>query len=165
MTQEPRLEQRAEQPYLGIPVETSLAQEPQAIATHLEELRAWMRAQGIAATGAPFVRYRRIHMPDLLAIEVCLPVREAPPGDGRVRGNAIPEGRYAVLVHLGPTDGLLQANARLQRWSEEQGIEFMKQDSGDGEGWTSRIETYLNDSQRTLDASGQQTEIAYLVKS
>ncbi|WP_439517559.1 GyrI-like domain-containing protein [Hydrogenophaga sp.] len=165
MSETPRIEQRTEQPYLGIPVETSMQEEPRVIASHLQELQAWLRAEGIAATGAPFVRYRRIKMPELLAIEVCLPVQTAPPGDGRVRGNAIPEGRYAVLVHQGPVSGLVEANARLQRWAREQGLDFLTQDSGDVEGWTSRIETYLSDPQQEPDASQHRTEIAYLLKS
>lgn len=165
MFETPRIEQRCEQPYLGIPVETSMDQLAQVIATHLEELETWMRAEGISATGAPFVRYRRIKMPELLVIEVCLPVQTAPPGDGRVRGNAIPEGPYAVGVHEGPVEGLVEANAQLQRWAREQGLELLTQDSGDVEGWTSRIETYLGDPQGDSDAGQSRTEIAYLLKS
>ena len=160
----PRIENRAERQYLGIPVSTSMAEEAQVIGEHLAELQAWMRNHEIEPTGGLFVRYRQIEMPHRLEIEVCLPVQEAPPGDGRVRGNALPEGRYAVLLHTGPFDQLVDANERLQRWAAQEGIEFQTKQRGETTEWTSRVETYLTDPQRELDPEKHQTEIAYLLR-
>jgi effector-binding domain-containing protein len=159
------LDYRAERPYLGIPVFTSLNQEAQVIARHLAELREWMRSRQIAETGPPFVRYRMTDMPDRMEIDVCLPVKSAPPGDGRVRGNALPAGQYAVLVHTGPQAGLVAANEKMQRWAAQQGIRFQTRESEDATDWTSRLETYLIDAQSEPDARKHQTEIAYLVKA
>ena len=161
MSDQPRLENRPAVPYLGIPVFTSMAEEAQVIDAHLAELQRWMHAKAIAPTGPPFVRYRQIDMPDRMEIEVCLPVDEAPPGDGRVRGNELPEGRYAVLVHEGPLDGLVQANEELQRWARQEGIEFQTHQRGEATDWTSRTETILNEP----GVSPEQTEIAYLLKA
>lgn len=161
----PYLDYRAERPYLGIPVFTSMHEEPQVIAEHLAELKEWMRSRQIAAAGAPFVRYRQIEMPNRMEIDVCLPVTSAPPGDGRVRGNALPTGQYAVLLHTGPREALVGAHEKLQRWAGQQGIRFQTQERGKATDWTSRVETYLTDAQSERNASRQQTEIAYLIKT
>lgn len=165
MPDQPYLDYRAERPYLGIPVFTSMNEEARVIAEHLAELREWMKSRQMAAVGAPFVRYRQIDMPDRLEIDVCLPVESAPPGDGRVRGSALPAGQYAVLLHTGPHDALVAANEKLQRWAAQQGIRFQAHERGDAIDWTSRVETYLTDARSERDANKLQTEIAYLVQS
>lgn len=161
----PYLDYRAERPYLGIPVFTSMSEEPRVIAEHLTELREWMRSRQIAAAGAPFVRYRQIDMPDRIEIDVCLPVTSAPPGDGRVRGNALPAGQYVVLMHNGRRQELVVANENLQRWAAQQGVRFQTHERGEATDWTSRVETYLTDAQSERDPNKQQTEIAYLVQA
>jgi effector-binding domain-containing protein len=161
MTDQPRIETRSALPYVGIPVFTSMAEEAREIEKHLAELQQWMQAREIAPSGPMFVRYRMIDMPERMEIEVCLPVDEAPPGDGRVRGNEVPEGRYAVLVHKGPLDGLVEANGHLQRWARQEGLEFQTHQRAEATDWTSRIETYLSDPSE----GRPQTEIAYLLKA
>ncbi len=165
MSDQPYLDYRAERPYLGIPVFTSLNEEARVIAEHLAELREWMKSRQIAEAGVPFVRYRMIDMPSRMEIDVCLPVTAAPPGDGRVRGNALPAGQYAVLVHNGPHAELMAANEKLQRWAAQQGIHFQTHERGEAIDWASRVETYLNDARSESDVSKHQTEIAYLVKA
>lgn len=165
MSQQPRIENRADRPYLGIPVFTSMDKEAQVFVEHLAELKAWMRANQIEATGAPFVRYRQLEMPHRMEIEVCLPVEEAPPGDGRVRGNALPEGPYAVLLHTGPPDQLVDANEWLQRWAAQEGLEFLTHQRGPATDWTARVQTYLSEPQSGAAPGQSQTEIAYLLKA
>ncbi len=165
MSDHPYLDYRAERPYVGIPVFTSMNEEARVIAEHLAELHAWMKSRQLAAAGAPFVRYRQIEMPDRLEIDVCLPVTSAHPGDGRVRGNALPAGQYVVLLHTGPREALVAANEKLQRWAAQQGIRFQTHQRGEAIDWTSRVETYLTDAQSERDAGRQQTEIAYLIKA
>lgn len=163
MKVDPQLEFRSALPYMGIPAEVSLHELPKVIPELLDEVGRWLRANDLAPSGPPFVRYSRIDMPHRLSIEVCMPVMDAPPGDGRVRGNEVPEGRYAVLVHEGPASELVGANEALQQWAREKGIAFRLQQSDPSIEWTARTETYLTDPSTGRDGA-QRTEIAYLTK-
>jgi hypothetical protein len=68
-----------------------------------------------------------------------------------------------VLVHVGPVQGLVEANATLQRWAEQRGVQFEVTQEGRASVWSARTETLLSDSQSEPNPSRQQTEIAYLV--
>lgn len=63
------------------------------------------------------------------------------------------------LQHVGPYEGLLSANARVQEWARERGIQWqMSEDSL----WGARVERYLTDPSREPDPSRWETELAYL---
>jgi effector-binding domain-containing protein len=79
----------------------------------------------------------------------------------RVRGGTLPAGRYATLVHVGPYDGLIDANARLQAWAREQGHVF----ACEGPKWDGRVERSLNDPTAEPNPAKWQTEVAYLLAS
>lgn len=162
MSAQPLLEDRSAQPYVGIAVTTSMKHEAEKIAELLGELRRWLPSRQLAPTGAPFVRYWAIEMPDRVEIEVCMPVPTPTQGEGRVMSDTLPAGRYAVLVHSGPVQELVAANAMLQQCAEQQGIRFRKHDKGRASVWDSRTETYLTDP-GVEDTRSLQTEIAYLV--
>jgi effector-binding domain-containing protein len=73
--------------------------------------------------------------------------------DGTPGAAALPAGRYAVLLHVGPFRGLAAAREALLAWGE--GIE-----------WDPRValERYLTNPREEADSSKWQTELAYLVK-
>jgi effector-binding domain-containing protein len=79
---------------------------------------------GIAPSGPPFIRYLVIDMAAELEIELAVPTGAPVAGSGRVRPGVLPEGRYAVLRHTGPYDGLIAANAALQQWAPRRGVRF-----------------------------------------
>jgi GyrI-like small molecule binding domain len=90
------------------------------------ELFGWLAGHGIAASGPPFIRYLVIDMAAELGIELAVP---AGVPVGRIRPGVLPEGRYAVLRHTGPYDGLIASNAALQKWAREHGVEFYTWDA------------------------------------
>jgi len=51
-------------------------------------------------------RYLVIDMTAELEVELAVPVGAPAAASGRVRPGVLPEGRYAVLRHTGPYDGL-----------------------------------------------------------
>jgi effector-binding domain-containing protein len=104
------------------------------------ELFAWLGGSGIAPSGPPFIRYLVIDMAAELEIELAVPVSAPVAGTTRVRPGVLPEGRYAVIRHTGPYDGLIASNAELQTWVREHGIEFDAQDTARGSSWRSRAE-------------------------
>jgi hypothetical protein len=65
-----------------------------------------------------------------------------------------------TLLHVGPYDGLVGANATLQEWAKERGIRWQMTDAGSR--WAARFEQYLTDPSRESDPSRLETELAYL---
>ena len=80
-------------------------------------VRGLLDRRGLAATDAPFVRYRRIDMTGTLDIETGIPVAQAGTADADVRFDMLPAGRYERLCWTSPNDGLLVANAALIAWA------------------------------------------------
>ena len=103
--------------------------------------------------------YRVIDMDGDLQIEVGWPVAAEIPPDDRVGTGTLPAGRYVVGTHVGPYDGLLEANAELQAWAESQGLTWAVH----GERWDARFESYVSDPLIEPDPARWQTEIVYLL--
>jgi effector-binding domain-containing protein len=101
-------------------------------------------------------------MPNRIEIEVGVPVATAVEGNGRVRSGVLPAGRYAVLLHEGPYDEMVQANADLQAWAEKRGIHWQMRMTKLGTAWAGRVEFYLRDPSNEKDPQKYETEIAYL---
>lgn len=160
MDHQPRIEQRDAMPYAAIPLTVTMNTLASAVDQGFPELFSWLSARSLAPAGAPFIRYLTVDMDGEMTIELAVPVvGQAPPGDERVRPGMLPAGRYVTLMHAGPYDGLVQANATVQSWAREQGLRWaMDTDST----WRGRIETYLTDPSQQPDPSQWQTEIAYL---
>jgi len=164
MFDSPKLEDRSARSYVAIPVTVALADEPATIPVLLDELRRWMEERHIEPGGPPFVRYLVINMPARLEIEVALPFSGDLQGDHRVIRGELPAGSYATMVHTGPVESLVDANASLQKWAEERGITGETRETGNGTAWTARVETYLTNPKSEPDSRKHRTEIAYLVR-
>jgi DNA gyrase inhibitor GyrI len=84
-------------------------------------------------------------------------------GDGgRVRSGVLPGGRYVVLRHVGPYDGLVASNAALQRWAQQQGVGLDSWDTAEGTAWRGRVEHYLTNPAAEPDPAKWETDVAYL---
>ena len=161
MPEQPQVTQRAPQPYVAVPFTVTMATFPQAADTGFPELFGWLGEHGITPSGPPFIRYHVIDMAAELEIEIGAPVAAAQPGSGRIRAGELPGGRYVTLVHTGPYDGLVAANAALQDWAREQGIAL---ESSDVERrFRGRVEFYPTDPAQEPDTARWQVEIAYLI--
>lgn len=163
MKTEPRIEHRPCRLYVGIATTTSMQQEAEAVPAALNRLKDWMDSHAVQAEGPPFVRYRRIDMPDRLDIEVCLPVAAAAGGGAELMAGELPAGRYAVLVHTGPVEELVDANAALQAWARRHRVGFAVEETGSTSVWAARIETTLTGPGDDADPQHRKTEIAYLL--
>jgi effector-binding domain-containing protein len=140
-TTEAKLEQRDEQPYVGIRTKAAIPELPTVIPQLHSEAMAWLRAQGLAPSGPPFVRYYTTDMATKLDIELGWPTERRLASDGRIHADALPAGRYAVLLYTGPYDQLVSVTAGLLEWAEAHNITW----SMDGEEWRSRLEWYITD--------------------
>src|SRR5215213_9996629 len=125
MIGEPRLEERAEQSYVGIRASATMRELPAVIPQTHGELYAWCGERGVKPAAAPFIRYHVIDMEGMLDIELSVPTASAVPGDGRVTAGVLPSGRYATLVYTDVTKGF-PANRALLEWGAAQGLMWDK---------------------------------------
>lgn len=160
---EPRLEDRDEQPYVGIPVEATLSEWGQVNAI-IGELMAWLDRRDESLAGPPFYRYDAIGSEtEPYAVLVGLPTSDVLDGDDRVRAGTVPAGTYAVAIHEGHPDRLEQSHAALQAWAAENGHDLGRRVDGDAETWEGRYERFLTDPDEEPDPEEWSTEIAYRV--
>jgi effector-binding domain-containing protein len=160
MDTEPRVEQRAAQPYIGVArtvTMTSIAE----IADQLPALFGWVEARDMAPADAPFLRYVRFAPDGELEMEAGLPVAAIPSDglDGEVYAAELPAGRYAMVTHVGHPDGLEQATGDLLRWAADEGLRFDRRETEDGEVWGCRLERYRSDPAAEPDMNAWETDV------
>jgi len=160
----PQIEERAALHYAGIRMTVTMDGIAGAVDEAFPELFGWLAGQGIAPGGAPFIRYLVIDMAAGLQLDLGVPVDAPVTGSGRVQPCVLPAGRYAVLRHTGPYDGLVASNAALQRWAHSRGIEFDTWDTPDGSAWQARAEHYLTDPSKEPDPAKWEVDVAYLTR-
>ncbi len=161
MLSEPRLEKRAAQPYVAIRRTVKMNGIGRVLPPLLDEVLAWLNAERIRPSGAPFFRYWQTD-PDAnrFVVDVGWPVAQAMASKGDIIGDVLPAGQYAVILHTGPVDNLFDAYNALFDWAEENGIAW--QISAD-KTWGARVEHYLTGPIDEPDSKRWQTEIALLV--
>ena len=156
MTTEPKIDERTEQPYLGIRSVTPWQQLPTVIPQFIGQVFGFLDQHGIQPRGAPFIRYHVINMESSLDIEIGVPIEEAAPGNGRIKPSTLPAGRYVSLVHIGPYDQLMQANATLLDWAKNNGLALDQRPTPKGDAFGARYESYLS----RPDEKPERTEVA-----
>src|SRR5262249_58196539 len=127
------------------------------------ELFGGRAAQGVAPAGPPLIRYLVIDMAGELQLELGVPVAAPVAASGRVQPGVLPEGRYAVLRHTGPYDGLMASNAALLQWARDNGVEFDTRATPQGTAWRGRAEHYLTDPAQEPDPAKLETDVAFLI--
>lgn len=159
MIGKPKVEQRAEQPYMAIRTQATMQSLDTVIPQGIEEVFAWLGKQGVAPAGAPFIRYLVIDMEAQLEIEVGVPVANTLAGDGRILAGVLPAGRYASLIYTGIDNGI-QANWALLKWGAEQGLVWDTWKAENGDGWGARFESFLTNPDEEPDRAKWETEVA-----
>lgn len=139
---EPNVDQYAEQPYLGIRVQTPMKGMFTVVAQLRKELSGWVKQNQINPAGAPFLRYHVIDMAGEMDIEVGFPIIAPLLGDERVKAGLLPAGRYANLVYTGHG---LTGNKTLLVWIKEQGLTLDRWEDPRGDAFRARYERYLTD--------------------
>ncbi|MBI1881241.1 MAG: GyrI-like domain-containing protein [Chloroflexi bacterium] len=119
---EPKLAHRDEQPYVAIRSQVTMPELGTVLPPLIEEVFGWLASKGVEPAGAPFWRYLVIDMEAKLEIDVAVPMATAVTGEGRIIADVLPAGRYAVLVHTGPYEGLFDATVALLAWAQEKGL-------------------------------------------
>ncbi len=159
---DPKIEERREQPYMGIRTEATMKELPKVIPDLLEEVFDWLNQHGLAPAGPPLIRYYVIDMAAQMDIELGVPVSHAVPGDSRVTPRVIPAGRYASLVYTGVKNGI-QGNGALIDWAAQKGIQWDRWDDEKGDAFGGRFEFFLDGPQDDPDPANWRTEVAFRV--
>ncbi len=160
------IEDKAPQPYAAI--RRTLSMEGGEFAAALPEcwpqVWAWIDGQGMEPTGRPFIRYLEISMPDALMVDIGIPIPEEVSGSGDIIVETFPAGRYVAGSFFGHFDGLVDANAELQGWAKDTGLNLAGGDVGGKEVWASRTEFYVTDPATEPDPAKWQTDLCYLLQ-
>ena len=159
MITEPYIENRKEQPYVGIRTQVPMKEFGTVIPQLLDEVFAWLGKRGIEPAGAPFMRYHVINMEAKMDVELGVPVATAISGDGRVSGSFLPAGRYAALVYSGIENGI-KGNAALLDWGAKKGLVWDTWEAENGDGFGARVEFFLTDPEDEPDQAKWETEVA-----
>jgi uncharacterized protein YndB with AHSA1/START domain/effector-binding domain-containing protein len=114
----------------------------------LNELRATLAAQGIAARGPWFTRHLKMD-PQIFDFEIGLCVDQPVTAQGRVAPGQLPGGTVARTVYRGPYEGLHSAWSEFGKWIAAHGHQ----------GGPSLWETYLTDPSTNPDPSTYRTEL------
>ncbi|MGH4023273.1 MAG: GyrI-like domain-containing protein [Pseudonocardiaceae bacterium] len=163
MTNEPQIEQRPAQPYIGIRETVAKDGFPAAVDKGFPELFSRLEEQGLSLAGAPFIRYHLTSGTEF-EIELGAPADAVVPDEGRIRSGSLPAGRYVTLRHLGPFGELPAAHEALQQWAREHGVTLDSWDTDRGTGWLGCAEHYLVDPSAEPDPAKWEVELAYLTE-
>ena len=145
------IETREEQPYAA--VRATVTPETFAkIADRFDEVMQWLADRELPILGAPFFRYLRVTDDGRYEVEAAIPTIAVVPAAGEVFCATLPAGRYAVEVHEGHPDGLLEVTARIL----DADLRFDRA----GDAWGARLETYFTDPAVQPDSSKWTTEVA-----
>jgi effector-binding domain-containing protein len=160
-TSEPKIDTRAEQPYVGIRTQTPMKGMFKVIDKLFREMEVWAKQHSITPSDAPFLRYHVIDMEGTMDIEVGYPVAaalsEEQIANERVKSGVVPAGRYASLVYVG--NGYT-GNKTLIEWARDNGYVWDAWDDPAGHAFRSRYERYLTDPKVQLLKSKWEVEVA-----
>lgn len=151
MTTEPQVSERPAQPYLGLRREVTDGVSA-TVDGAFPELFRRLSAAGVQPAGPAFIRFLAVDDEgDPTELELAVPV------DADAATDALPAGRYATLVHVGPyrsetQPDLAVARATLQDWAEREGLTV-----------SGYLEHYRIGPVEEPDYAKWETELAFLV--
>lgn len=158
MTSEPTVDNFPERHYAGISTEATLAEWGRVNAL-VPEVFAWLDGRGIAPAGAPIYRYHKVDG-GVISLDVGVPVGGPVESDGRVEPKTLLAGRYAVYMHRGHPDRIIESFALMDEWAHNNNVEW---DITNGV-WACRFESYGIDPAVQPDPAQWEVEIAYRLK-
>ena len=149
-----------QQPYVAITGDVTMDTIP-AIADRFDDVEGWLAERRVAPAGPPFFRYRVIDMDRRLVMEAGIPTATPQPGEGEIRPDVLPAGRYVTTTYVGHPADLVQVTGDLLAWDEAQGLRFDVQPGEQGEVWGARLEWMETDPDDEPDMSRWQTRLAF----
>lgn len=149
---EPTIEERGEQPYVGITARvTEQVEEAPELAA---EVLAWLRARNEAAAGLPFIRFWCLEDHEQRLIEVGIPTKKLLQGDHHIISGYLPGGDFAHAIHNGPPEHFWSSADHLAGWLESEGLSAALRYEGETKIWDGHMAFFVTApvEKRTPDA-------------
>ncbi|UJW86288.1 GyrI-like domain-containing protein [Devosia sp. SL43] len=163
MLTEPKIVERADQPYAAILLTLTQPEISEQAPPLIDDVIAWVKSKGGELAGPPYFNYVSFFPGGRMEMQAGMPTTTVLPADGRFTTGAIPGGKYASITATVPYHELHDANMKLDEWARAQGYEFAGKVEGDNFVGATRLEIYHKDPGE--DPSGHPvTEIAFRVK-
>jgi effector-binding domain-containing protein len=156
----PRVVQRPERVYLGIRVVTPFRGMLKVRDELLREVHAWIERSDAELIEHGFLRLHVIDMNGPMDIEVGYFTRRPCEGGGRIKPGSMPAGRYATLTYR---DHSLRANRTLIEWAGDNGVEFDRHESPEGDAFACRYEANLTDPKEEPRKTRWDVELVFRV--
>lgn len=142
----------SKQAVLSIRTTSSVENLPQILGACFSQIMGYMQQEGVEMSGAPFTAYYNMDMNNL-DIEVGVPIGSEVKGEGTIKCNYIPSGKYISTLHIGSYSQIEPAYNALGKYMEEHnfvatGVAY---------------EFYLNDPVE-IPEERLETRIAFLLK-
>ena len=138
----PKIDAHPEQAYMGIRTVAPFSGMFKVVTKISKDLHRWIKDRDIFPAEAPFLRYHIIDMRGSMDITYGIPVVAALPNEGRIAAGTLPAGRYASLIYTGSG---LAGNRALIEWARDNGLEFDRWDTPQGDAFRCRYESHLTD--------------------
>lgn len=120
MTYQCEIKDQPAQPTLSIRTRASVGQLSQLLGQTYGALMQYLGELGEHPVGAPFSAYYNMDMQDL-DIEIGFPVSKPLPDRGEIKSGALPAGKIAVTMHIGPYDTVGPAYEALTQYMQANG--------------------------------------------
>lgn len=163
MGNQPRLEMRPEQPYVGTRKVMAMRDFDREIPAMTAAVSGPMDAHHVRPSGRPFLRFHVIDMPERMDAELGMPTDHAHDAAGQVESSLLPAGRYGVTVYTG-LENAVSANTELLDWIVAQGEQPAAHASEKGKVFEARYETSLTDAKAEPDQHRWMFEVAIQVR-
>lgn len=126
----------------------------------IDEVIAWVRAQGGETAGPPFFNYVNFYADGTMEMQAGVPTTSMLTPDAKVSTGTLPGGQFAALTATMPYHELHAANMALHEWTVTRGLRLDGVEESNGFHDATRLEIYHKDPGE--DPSGHPvTEIAF----
>ncbi len=122
MTYVCEIKDQSAQPTISLRTHAAVGDLPQVLGQTFGAIMQYLGEQDEQPTGAPFVAYYNMDMQNL-DIEIGFPVARPLPGRGELKGGALPAGKIATTLHIGPYDTIAPAYDALTHYTQASGYQ------------------------------------------
>ncbi len=116
------IKDQPERPTLSVRTHAAMQDLPQLFGQIYGALMQYMGETGGQPAGEPFAAYYNLDMQNL-DVEIGFPVSKPLPDRGDIKSGALPAGKFASTMHIGPYDTLVHAYEALTQYVKTSGYE------------------------------------------
>lgn len=111
----------------------------------LRDVLSHLAANGVAESGPAFFRYDVVDMEGTMSMSFGAQVAEGTLGQGDIRAETLPAGRYVTLTHQGHPDELYDVTVMLMAWARVRGVQWDVEETPEGDRFAARMELYRSE--------------------